>query len=331
LVATLQAAEPSSPIVIHHDRFQSNLDPAQFAEKPNIHLLTSDHPIVWGDMTLEAARWRVFRWILENLDVDWVMLLSEQDYPIVPLSELQEKLQASGVDAVISARRVDQLVDPSTRYDSEKRYLYQYITVPKSMASALGRRSTNIRVASDPVPPSALPDTAAAEPGLVAKAKAILGRLIKAQPLVRFYQPPKGLGPPKLGVRALRTPFSPAFPCWYNDCWFALSRTAMQHVVDYVDENPRFTRYYRRTWIPLESATATILFNDPNLTIANESLHVIKWTDHASGRPDFFRATDAELLRSSGAIFARKFDIADPEILDRLDRIVLGDVEAVPA
>jgi hypothetical protein len=49
---------------------------------PDIHVMTSDSPIIWGNIDLETVRGWVFRWTLENLDFDWLIMLSEQDYPI---------------------------------------------------------------------------------------------------------------------------------------------------------------------------------------------------------------------------------------------------------
>ena len=51
---------------------------------PDIHVMTSDSPIIWGNIDLETVRGRVFRWTLENLDFDWLIMLSERDYPIAP-------------------------------------------------------------------------------------------------------------------------------------------------------------------------------------------------------------------------------------------------------
>ena len=66
LVRMLRNADRSSVIVIHHDSFQSRLDEELFDAIPDVHILTGDEPIVWGDLTLESARWRFFRWILDS-------------------------------------------------------------------------------------------------------------------------------------------------------------------------------------------------------------------------------------------------------------------------
>ena len=208
LVTTLRSAAPDAPIVIHHDVFRSPPDPA-LQDIPNVHLLTSDHPIVWGDMTLEAARWRVFRWILTHLRVDWVVLLSEQDYPIAPLRDLPARLADADVDAVILGERIDQITDPQLHRECELRYLYRYVSLPP------------VRIRR----------------GLPASWRRSLGRfrglfytaVTRSQRKLFIYTTPDALElPSRIGLRQGSTPFSEEFPCWYNDCWYALSRKALR-------------------------------------------------------------------------------------------------------
>ena len=311
LVRTLRGAAPDAPIVIHHDVFRSPVDPA-LRDIPDVHVLTSDHPIVWGDMTLEAARWRVFRWILTHLQVDWVVLLSEQDYPIAPLRDLPARLNAADVDAFILGERIDQITDPQLRRECELRYLYRYISLPpvrirRGLPASWRRSLSRFR-------------------GLFYTA------VTRAQRKLFIYTTPEALElPSRIGLRQGSTPFSEDFPCWYNDCWYALSRKALERVVDFVDTHPEFVRYYERTVIPLESATATIVFNDPQLRVANQGMHAIRWSDPASGRPDVFTVADLGFLRDSTAAFARKFGPGDQQILGELDRIVVSASASVPA
>ena len=50
LVHTLAMIEPNSQIVIHHDSSGFVMDKLLFWGMPQVHLLTSEHPIVWGDI-----------------------------------------------------------------------------------------------------------------------------------------------------------------------------------------------------------------------------------------------------------------------------------------
>jgi hypothetical protein len=71
-------------MVIHHDSGGALVDASLFHEIDDLYLTVGDDAIAWGDMTLEAARWRMYLWILDHLEVDWVVLLSEQDYAHPP-------------------------------------------------------------------------------------------------------------------------------------------------------------------------------------------------------------------------------------------------------
>ena len=82
LLTTLRRELPDAPIVIHHDRFRANFDASLIDSIGNAHLLTSERPVVWGDFSLVEAYWRSLRWTVENVEFDWVILLSAQDYPI---------------------------------------------------------------------------------------------------------------------------------------------------------------------------------------------------------------------------------------------------------
>jgi hypothetical protein len=302
LVHTLRRAEPTSPIVIH-DSFDSPLDPSLFDAVRDVHVLRTDRPIGWGDMSLEAARWDVYRWILQNLDIDWVMLLSEQDYPIAPLANFRALLASSGADAVMLGEQIDTLAADDLRIECIRRYLYRYVSLP-----SLGIEQR--------LPPASRRIAA----GLRQRLYAAVNRL---HPKIFIYQTPTAIPTPtRIGIRSGKTPFDGGFPCWFIGCWYALSRKALGHVIEYVDSHPEFVRYYARTVIPLESATGSIVFNDPELKVANLSLHAIRFSDPASGRPDVFEDADLDFLRSSGGVFARKFNPTNTDLLDELDKTI---------
>lgn len=302
LVRTIRRAEPRSPIVVHHDEFgRAPLDRTPFTAL-GVTIIPGVERIRWGDLSLESARWRVFRWILAELDVDWVMLLSEQDYPIAPFRAFRERLATSGADAIIAATRVDRVADPAERQDAGDRYYYEYRFVPG---------------------PDRLPS---AVRGLVAPARRVAIGVLRHSFLLNFYRGVPNLGmPDRIGVRVKRRVYPPGFPCWVNDCWFPISTTAIRAVLDHLDTDPEYVRHHERTVIPLESATATILFNHPGLRVENAALHAIRWSDRVSGRPDVLTLADLPFLDASGALFTRKVDLRHTDLLDALDARVFGE------
>jgi hypothetical protein len=315
LVTTLRRGDPTCAIVIH-DSFPVPLDPRLFADMADVHVIRTHTPIVWGDLTVEAARWNVFSWILDNVDTDWVMLLSEQDYPIAPLSGLHVRLAASGADAVLAGIKLDDIADPDQLRDKVLRYRYRYLSLP---ALGIERRLPRL-----------------ARRVLAGVRRRVFDAVNRTQRTVVFYRTPDSVHlPTRIGLRTRRTPFDTDFPCWCHRCWYALSRNAMQRVVDYVDTHPDFVRYYKRTVIPVESATGTIIFNDATLAVDHAlatgayalsfgaPLHAIRFSDVASGRPDVFSTGDLDYLLSSGAYFARKFE-HDDDVLDELDKTIFA-------
>ena len=300
LVRTLRAADPGAYVLVHHDVGGAELPYAQLRAL-GAELLTAQTPIVWGDLTLEAVRWRAFGVVLARADVDWVVLLSEQDYPVAPAAALKDFLAVSGADAVLEAEPIDGIADPALRRECGLRYGYRYRALPRL---PFGRR-----------PPAAV------------RRALLFGYMAanKVQRRVRFYFFPAALGlPTRVGLRMAPAERDRFGTVHYSGAWYALSRRAMEHVTTTVREQPDFVARSARTIIPLESATATLVCTAPHLTVARTPLHHIRWSDRTSGRPDEFGLADLAELTASGRFFARKVPVDDDRLLDALDARVLG-------
>lgn len=303
LLGTLRRAQPDAQLVVHHDRFRSPWSTDQVAAIDGVEILTSETPVSWGDFSIVAATWKSLSWMMKNLEFDWVVFLSEQDYPIAPLGELEQRLAGSGVDAFIEARPIDQIEDAVLKMDCDRRYNYRYRVLPRPGVMARLPPQARRRVAD-----------AANYTNFV---------LYKAQRKVTLYRYPDPL-PMRLGFRPHHSLFSEAFPCWYGSQWMMLSRRAAHHVVAFVDTRADYVRHFSRTVIPDESATATIVCNDPLLRVHNGHLHRIRFSS-TDGHPDVFGLEDLDELIECGRFFARKFDVdIDSAILDALDERLFG-------
>jgi hypothetical protein len=301
LISTLRHDRFEAPIVIHHDVFQSPLDASLFASMTDVHVLTSDYPILWGDFSLEAVRWRAFRWIAKNIDFDWVMLLSEQDYPLAPLRDLRHRLATSDAEAIISGEVIENIDDRQVRREVIARYTFQYRSLPnlkieQRFPKAIQRLSMTMR-------------------------RLFFAVINHTFPKVFIHTTPGELHTPsKIGIRSKKNPFNTAFPCWFHDSWFALSRKAVEHVIDYIDAHPNYVEYFTHTMIPVEAATGTIVFNDPDLKVVNTNLTATIWSRPKLGRPDTIGMDNLQFLYRTGAAFARKFAGENTEVLDELDK-----------
>ena len=211
--------------------------------------------------------------MVENLEFDWVVFLSEQDYPIVPLEQLEQRLAESGVDAFIESEPIHLIEETKARKDRDLRYNYNYVQLPRFGLMAR-------------LPPAIRRPIALA-------ANKLNGAFLKVQRRVTVYVFPDGL-PLRVGLRSKRSPFSETFLCWYGPMQMALSRRAAETVTEYVASHKEYVRYYARTVIPDESATATIVCNDPTLKVWNGTLHWTRWTVGDHSHPDVLALNDLD-------------------------------------
>jgi hypothetical protein len=303
LLRTIRRAQPESPVVVHHDKFRSAWSEDLVAPIGGVDVLTSEAPVWWGDFSIVDVTWRGLSWMVEHRDFDWVVFLSEQDYPIAPFVQLEKRLGESEVDAFIEATPADLLEDDDLRMECDRRYNYRYRKLPRlGLMARLPPRAR--RLVAD-------------------KANYANFVLYKLQRRVTVYRYPDPL-PMRLGLRPRRSPFSPTFPCWYGSQWMALSRHAAEKVGEFVAAREDYVHHFSRTVIPDESATATIVCNDPALDVCHEALHHVRFSS-AEGHPDAFGLGDLGELVDSGRYFARKFDIElDAAVLAALDEHVFG-------
>jgi Core-2/I-Branching enzyme len=301
LLTALRSQLPDAPLVVHHDIFNGELPGAAVRHIDNVHLLTSGKRMIWGDSSItEVCHWSL-TWMREHLEFDWLVLLSAQDYPIKPLVGLVDELARNDTDVVFRAAPIGQLPTAAARRAMRRRYLFQY------RPAAPDRRRW-------------LPD------GVRDALRRSTGSLIDAlnivQPLFKIYRLPDGL-PYRFGWRARNTPFDGKRPCWQGSQWFALSRSALEYVLEYLADHPEYVDYYRKTMVPDESMFATIACNSPNLRAADRATTYTRWSNPGSGHPDIFRLADFPELVAAPQYFARKFDIEkDSRILDMLDDFI---------
>jgi hypothetical protein len=302
LLKTLRLQLPDAPIVVHNDKFRIDVAVSAFDSIGNTNLLTSDAPGVWGNFSVVESCWRAMAWMIENLEFDWVILLSAQDYPIKPLATLQDHIATTGADALLRAMPINELRTRAERRDKRRRYLYQYRSaVAKGQAE---QSSGHLRV------------------WLRRNGGLFVDVLNNAQPFFQVFKFPDQM-PWSMGWRAGSTPFSQTEPCWFGSHWFGMSYRAAELVTSCHRDRRDYVEYYRRTIIPEESATATLLYNSPRLRVEPRDLHYVRWTQPTTGHPDIFTVNDLPELLSVPEYFARKFDVAvDTNILDRLDEVL---------
>lgn len=299
LATLLSSGGRGSHVVINHDESRSRLDRGAFDELPGVHLLASGGSIEWGSFAIVERVLRSMRWIQDNLEFDWLVLLSGQDYPIQPLPAIESLLGSTGYDGFMSGAPVETLKPRSAR-EAHRRYYYRYYRVP-TPARILSRR---------------LRERSTGQGGAAVRSTTRSPLTVKAVPDgTAIY----------VGFRRLRTPFTSRFPCYRGGHWCTLSSACVAAVGRFVAEHPEYVRFCRRTRIPDESFLNTILLNDARFDISRDDLRYVRFQAGGAPHPEILSIRDLGPMLASGKHFARKFDAAvDSAILDALDERVHG-------
>jgi Core-2/I-Branching enzyme len=283
LASVLRRGSPDASIVLHHDDRRCDIDRAA-AKGLALHLVEPSSRADWGEISLLAMVLRCLRFCLDHVDFDWLVLLSGQDYPIRPIAEIEDALEAAEYDALLEARPCPR---PGLRAPVDEfsgRYYFRWWR-PRSASLAWLLQGTARR-----------------------------GVFVRTRPL------PSGNW---VAVRAVRNPFDRGLICHSGSDWFSLSRRAVEIVDAFVRERPKVLRYYRHTLHPTESFIQTVLANDASLRLSGDTGRFTVWGAPHETSPRVLRLDDVDAMLGSGCGFARKFDeTVDLAVLDEIDRRV---------
>jgi len=110
--------------------------------------------------------------------------------------------------------------------------------------------------------------------------------------------------------------------------WWIIDHNAMNYILDFVTRNPRYAAFHRFTFAADELFFHMILLNAKNdklaSVIVNTDKRFIKWSGKEAAHPETISREDIQQLVESDALFARKFDGADTEVLDLVDKYCLA-------
>ena len=266
-------------VLVHHDQRRHPLGPAAVADAGG-QLAHYGLPVEWGNLAYTEMLLRALAQLEEEVDPDWIAVISGQDYPLRPLAEFEGHLAESPHQALLGDPwELEMTTEPGPpQREFYMRYRYRHYTPPRPVA-------------------------------------AVLARALGSRAYLR--EMPAGLGR-FLGVKPPRHPFGPGLRCHVSSDWLILERRAVRSVLHFTRTRARAMRHYRRTIIPSESLFATVVANDPSLSVGPAPR--LLGFEEGSPHPRTFRAEDVPDLVSSGMHFARKFDEGvDARALDLLD------------
>lgn len=294
LACAIRQLCPGSLIALHHDPTHCIVDQSLFSGIEDVYCIPEPVRGEWGGFSLVEQHLHSLRWCRDNLSFDWLISITGLSYPIMPLRVFEETLVRSEYDAY--CYHFDAF-DPDhwPVGEAEKRYSFWYISIPKfrywhKVPLSLSKKFSLFRI-----------------------------WINRVQPFFRFIPMPKGVRS-KLGFRRIWMPIGKHFRLYGGRLALTINRRTIERILEFVEMNPWWMRYQRRTLIPDESFFNSIIANDLELRVANSLLRYVKWPKLHAARGGVIEAQEVENALESGEPFGLKFDSrVDPEAINKVD------------
>lgn len=102
--------------------------------------------------------------------------------------------------------------------------------------------------------------------------------------------------------------------------WFTIPFTVAKYMVEFLEENEWYYKFFENTLIPDESFFHTLIMNSPyKEDVVNDNLLFLKWGETLSERnsPQYLTSKDISSIENANQFFARKFDeVIDKSVVD---------------
>ena len=280
---------PTALVVIHHD-LEGGPPPWDGRPPDRVHLVDR-MPVAWGDWSIVEATLRLIRFAREQLDSQWLVVVSGEHWPVVDLAAWEAGVAGSGKDALmpagaLPARRHFGRGDPDANRDLA-RCLLRWFRVRRPRWELAHRAIAAVSKLGDLTHP-----------------------LFKLEFSLRneswFVGVPRRRGP---------------VACWtlYKGSeWFACNARSADVLLG---ADPLVASWFQRTHIPDESYFQSLLHRQPQLTVDRAT---VTWVppEPTTPTPGWMLLKTHELpsVFASGAAFARKVDPdRNPEVIAAID------------
>jgi hypothetical protein len=113
-------------VAVHHD---PDGEPLTLPPMSNVAVVPNPLHCPWGRFELALAMWRTLRWTATTVpELSWVLLVSGQDYPTMPVPQIERELRTTPHDAFLRHFRIDD--DPALDVHhwqalTRRRYFYR--------------------------------------------------------------------------------------------------------------------------------------------------------------------------------------------------------------
>ncbi len=285
LIRTIKQFNPNSHILLSHDPRNCSLDVSMLQKFYGVYVqfATAER----GDFSLVDNYLSGINWLLNNnIDFDWLIKLSGQDYPVQPLSEIEYLLSTTKYDGFLEFFKVFSPESCWGMREGSNRYLYQYKKIPISLP------------------------------------KWIIS-MLKITKIINYLQNwflinfEFGL---RFGIKA-KPIFDDDFHCYGGLFFTILSKKCLEYLDDFSKINSHVIEYYQNVLLPEESFIQTVLVNSNRFNLYNQCKHYVDFSNSTHGHPAILTVKDYDAMTQKKYYFARKFDInVDSKILDMLDQ-----------
>ncbi len=285
LIRTIKQFNPNSHILLSHDPRNCSLDVSMLEKFYGVHVQFA--PAERGDFSPVDKYLSGINWLLNNnIDFDWLIMLSGQDYPVQPLSELELLLSTTKYDGFLEFFKVFSPESHWSMREGSQRYLYQYKEIPIFLH----------------------------------KWMILMQRFFyKMNDLQNWFRIIFAFGL-KFGTKS-KPIFDDEFHCYGGSFFTILSKKCVQYLDDFYKKNTHIVEYYKNVLVPDESFIQTVLVNSNRFDLYNQCKHYIDFSNCINGHPAILTVKDYDAMTQKKYYFARKFDInVNSKILDMLDQ-----------
>lgn len=249
--------------------------------KGYVNFLTDRVPVYWGGYSMVEATLRLLRHAVETSRFDYAVLLSGQDFPIKANAYISSFFEENSGKEFLSYTTI-----PSQEWDWGPEILqriecYWWVDYVRCLLEATGSRILQR-----------------------------WGWSVYYALTTSFFQ----LAP------TLKRKFLQGTAPFGGPNWFAISFGCAKHVLDYVQHNPEFSRFFANALNPDELFLQTLIMNSPfREYVVNDALRYTDW-EAGKSSPRVLTSDDFDRIIRSEALFARKFE--EPQSTRLVERLI---------
>lgn len=280
LTSTLLALDPESSIYISHD----------VRDGPDIERLGGPRVRVSRAAGGRGGFHPIARWLTAVAEVrndggaDYVVLISGQDYPVRPLSEMHSALAAAGDGFLECFPALHREGNHWPVREGRGRYMYRWREI---FPISIGMRNV----------------------------LAPLHALNRVQPWFRLNVAYGGV---KLGLRRRAMPSG--LECYGGSMFPSLSWRCVEFIESIARDRPDVMQWARESLVIDEAFFQTVLMSWGEFNLQLSSRRYYSFDSSRFGHPATLTTNEFEQFMASDAFFARKFDTeVDSKVLDSID------------